>query len=182
MSYLTLFYIFFKVGLFTIGGGLASLSLIQDYIVNSGYIRPEEFYDIVAVAQSAPGPVGANMAAYIGFNFLGIPGAALAVFAIVLAPFIIIAILAYTLKRVDDNKYVIAAFSGFRPAAIGLIMSVTYMLLKDSVLEIGSGISLDSDLMLRIVLCIATVILSLKFRIHPLFCIIGGGIIGGFLL
>lgn len=182
MTYLTLFYIFFKVGLFTIGGGLASLGLLHEYLVEPGYISPEMFYNIFAISQSTPGPIGVNMATYVGYEFLGFPGAVFATFSLVLPSFIIITIIAYSLKAFNENRFVIAAFTGFRPAAIAIILSVAYMIINNSVICVDNGCTLNQAVIIKIVLCLVTLVLSLKFKVHPLICILIGGIIGGIFL
>ncbi len=182
MSFLTLFVIFFKVGLFTIGGGLASLGLLHEYLVEPGYLDPSLFYNMVAISQSTPGPIGINMATYIGFEYAGISGAIVATLSLVLPSFIIISLLAFTLKNFKDNKYVVSAFSGFRPAAISIILSVAYMIITNSVIDLDSSLTVNSSVIIKVIICILTVVLSLKFKVHPILCIVGGGLIGAFLL
>ena len=182
MSFLTLFVIFFKVGLFTIGGGLASLGLLHEYLVEPGYLEPSLFYNMVAISQSTPGPIGINMATYVGFEYAGIAGAIIATFSLILPSFIIISFLAFTLRTFKDNKYVVAAFSGFRPAAIGIILSVAYMIITNSVIDLDSSTVVNSSVIIKVLICTLTVICSLKFKIHPILCIAAGGVIGAILL
>ena len=182
MTYCLLFYIFFKVGLFTIGGGLASVGLLNEYLVAPGYIASDTFYNMFAISQSTPGPIGVNMATYVGFEQFGLLGAIVATFGLVLPSFIIITIIVYTLKSFNKSKYVVAAFSGFRPAAIGIILSVGYMLITNSVLDIDRGIAIDINLLIKVVLFLSVLFASIRYKIHPLICVLVGGIIGGLFL
>ena len=182
MTYLTLCYIFFRVGLFTVGGGLATLGLLNEYLVRPGYISEDIFYNMVAVSQSTPGPIGVNLATYVGYTYYGVPGALVATFSLALPAFFIITLIAYLISGFKDNRYVIAALGGFRPAAVGIIMSVTYMIIVNSVLDIDAEFECNFNLCIRVLLCILTVVLSLRFKMHPILCIVLGGIIGGLLL
>ena len=182
MTYLTLCYIFFKVGLFTIGGGLATLGLLNDYLVRPGFISEDLFYNMVAISQSTPGPIGVNLATYVGYTYYGVPGALVATFSLALPAFVIITIIAFVLHGFKDNKYVVAAFGGFRPAAVGIILSVTYMIIVNSVLDVDAGFEFGWDLCVRGLLCILTVVLILRFEVHPILCIVLGGVVGGLLL
>ena len=87
---LILFFEFFKIGLFTFGGGYAMIPLIQEVVLRYGWLSENEFYDFIGVCESTPGPVAINMATYIGFTQQGVLGSALAVLGVVLPSFIII--------------------------------------------------------------------------------------------
>ncbi len=182
MGYLTLCIIFFKVGLFTIGGGLASLGLLNEYLVKPGFLNADMFYNMVAISQSTPGPIGVNMATYIGFEYHGIPGAVAATLSLVLPSFIIITIIAYVLSGFKDNRFLIAAFKGFRPAAIGIILSVAYLIVINSVLDLDVQLVWGEELLVKLFVCVLTVVLTLRFKLNPILCIIIGGIFGGIFL
>ena len=97
-SQFELFYIFFYVGLFTIGGGLVAITLMQQTIVERGYISPESFYNMVAISESTPGPIGMNMATYIGYEFYGIPGAIITTIGQALPSIVVILLIAFVLS------------------------------------------------------------------------------------
>ena len=131
MIYLELFFTFFIIGMFTIGGGYAMLSLIQDQVVNiQGWIDETTFTDIVAISQMTPGPIGINSATYIGYEvlakagaseFMSILGSFTATFAVVLPSFIIVLLLAKVYDRWKEHPIFRGVMTGLRPAVLGLI-------------------------------------------------------------
>ena len=123
MIYLRLFYEFFKTGLFAIGGGLATLPFLSDMAERTGWFTQSQLADMLAVSESTPGPVGVNMATYVGFETAGILGALIATLGLVTPSVIVILIIARVLKAFRDNKYVDAAFYGLRPASTAMVAS-----------------------------------------------------------
>ena len=121
MIYLQLFYEFFKTGLFAVGGGMATLPFLQAIGENSGWYSYTDLMNMLAVSESTPGPIGINMATYVGFTVAGIPGAVTATIGEVTPSIIVILIVAAILNSFRDNKYVNRAFYGLRPASTGLI-------------------------------------------------------------
>ena len=131
MIYLELFYTFFVIGMFTIGGGYAMLSLIQNKVVTiHGWIDEVTFTDIVAISQMTPGPIGINSATYIGYEVLAnsgvselmcILGSFTATFAVVLPSFIIVLAICKVYDRFKDHYLFTGVMSGLKPATIGLI-------------------------------------------------------------
>lgn len=131
MIYIELFFTFFVIGMFTIGGGYAMLSLIQNEVVNvHGWIDDTTFTDIVAISQMTPGPIGINSATYIGYEVLAkagvselmsILGSFTATFAVVLPSFIIVLLLAKVYNRWKDHPIFKGVLTGLRPAVLGLI-------------------------------------------------------------
>ncbi|MDE5897696.1 MAG: chromate transporter [Treponemataceae bacterium] len=120
-SLFELFWIFFYVGLFTIGGGLVAITLMQQTIVARGLISAEQFYNMVAISESTPGPIGVNMATYIGYNLYGIPGGIITTLGEILPSIICILVIATFLTAFQKQKGVQTVFSTLRPAATGLI-------------------------------------------------------------
>lgn len=176
MGYWLLFTVFFKVGLFTIGGGLASVGLLHDYLVLSGYLSATDFYNMFAISQSTPGPIGINMATFVGFKYGGIAGASLATFALVLPSLVIITILVYSLKKAGNNKYIEGIFLGCRPAAIGIIATVAYYVSAHSVFSY-SGVQIwQYDSVIKFLLFAMTLVLAIRYSLHPILCIITGGV------
>ena len=119
--YLRLFWEFFKTGLFAVGGGMATLPFLKDIGQSTGWYTYTDLMNMLAVSESTPGPIGINMATYVGFTVGGVPGAILATLSEVAPSIIIILIIAVMLKKFRDRKYVNNAFYGLRPASTGLI-------------------------------------------------------------
>lgn len=122
VSLLMLFCVFFYVGLFTIGGGLVAITIMQQVIVEKYQLVPVEmFYNMVAVSESTPGPMGINMATYVGTELYGPLGGVVTTCGTVLPSLIIIVIIARFFGKVQERPLVKAAFSGLRPATTGII-------------------------------------------------------------
>lgn len=129
MIYLTLFLEFFKVGLFTFGGGFAMIPLIKEVVLKYSWLTENEFYDFIGICESTPGPVAINMATYIGSLRGGILGSTLATLGVVLPSFIIILLIAAILKDFTQNKYFKGFLEGVKPVVIALITSTGFILL-----------------------------------------------------
>ena len=123
MIYLRLFYVFFKTGLFSIGGGMATIPFLQHMGEVTGWFTNQDLTTMIAVSESTPGPLGVNMATYVGFETAGLPGALVATLGVVTPGLIIILIIAAFLEKFRDNRSVEAVFSGLRPASTALIVS-----------------------------------------------------------
>ncbi|MBQ3335399.1 MAG: chromate transporter [Eubacteriaceae bacterium] len=123
MIYLNLCIEFFKTGLFAIGGGLATIPFLAEIGRSTGWFTQADLADMIAVSESTPGPMGVNMATYVGFTSAGVPGAILATLSLVAPSIIVILIVYQFLSAFKDNKTVQAAFYGIRPASVGLIAS-----------------------------------------------------------
>ncbi|MBR0400822.1 MAG: chromate transporter [Mogibacterium sp.] len=119
---LELFIIFFKLGAFTIGGGIAMLPLLQHSMtVEKKWYSTDEFVDIIAVCQSLPGVVAINMATFVGYKKKGLIGSIVATFGVVLPSFVMILLIATFITNMGDNVYLSGAMAGLRAAALGLI-------------------------------------------------------------
>lgn len=116
-----LFSVFAKVGAFTIGGGYAMVSIIEKEVVSRGWISEEEFPDILAIAQSAPGLLAVNISIFAGHRIRGARGAVTATVGCCLPPFLIILAIAMFFSGYQDNVYVMKVFKGIRPAVVALI-------------------------------------------------------------
>ena len=121
MILLRLFWEFFKTGLFAVGGGMATLPFLYDMSTRTGWFTQAKLADMIAVSESTPGPIGVNMATYVGFETAGIPGAVIATLGLICPSIIIILLIARVLKQFRSNKTVDAAFYGLRPCSIALI-------------------------------------------------------------
>lgn len=128
---LKLFLVFFKIGLFTFGGGYAMIPLIEEEVSNKRkWIHQSEILDIVAIAESTPGPIAVNAATYIGFRLKGILGAVIATLGLVLPSFIIIFLISLCYQEVMKWSWVIAAFKGIKVAVIVLLLNAVIKLSK----------------------------------------------------
>ena len=129
MIYLQLFWEFFQTGLFAVGGGMATIPFLYDMSDKTGWFTHQDLANMIAVGESTPGPIGVNMATYVGYitgmgqGGIGtaILGAVTATCGLVLPSLIVILIVAAMLKKFKDSKYVSRAFYGLRPASTGLI-------------------------------------------------------------
>ena len=121
MIYLRLFWEFFKVGLFSVGGGLATLPFLYSLGAKTGWFSTADVANMLAVSESTPGPIGVNMATYVGFDCGGVLGGVVATLGLVTPSMIVIVLIAMALQAFRTNKYVDAAFYTLHPASTGLI-------------------------------------------------------------
>ena len=133
MIYLYLFLEFFKIGLFTIGGGYAMIPLMRETVLKHDWMREEQFYDFLGISESTPGPIAINMSTFIGSSQGGFLGSLVATVGVVLPSFIIILLVATLLKKLIKNKYFQAFMDGVKPVVIGLILSTGLVLLINSI-------------------------------------------------
>ena len=129
--YLQLFWLFFKLGLFTIGGGMAMVPLLQEKVCDEkGWMTEEETVDCLAVSQGLPGVVAINMATYVGYKMKKLPGAVIATLGTIIPSFVIIILVVLFLDTIAENIYVQGALTGIRAAATGLIAFAAWKLGK----------------------------------------------------
>ena len=122
MTYLLLFYEFFKTGLFAVGGGMATLPFLYDMSArHPDWFSASQIADMVAVSESTPGPIGVNMATYVGFQVGSVPGAVVATIGLVTPSIIVILIVAAFLRSFRDSKLVNSVFYGLRPASAAMV-------------------------------------------------------------
>ena len=140
MIYLQLFFEFFKVGLFAVGGGMATFPFLTDLADKTGWYTQQQLIDMIAIAESTPGPIGVNNATYVGFTTAGLPGALIASLGLITPSVIIILIIARVLARFKDSKLVQDVFYGLRPASTGLIAAAGFSV----VLVALTGAQVDS--------------------------------------
>lgn len=126
-----LFWSFFKIGTFTLGGGYAMIPLMEKELVDRhGWITSEEFMEIITLAQTMPGIFAANMATHIGWRLRGVPGAIISVLGNILVPILIILALAMGLRYLQGNTIVEAIFKGVRPVVVALIAAPVFRMAK----------------------------------------------------
>ena len=184
MTFLTLFWEFFKTGLFAVGGGLATLPFLRDIAVRYGWFTLGQLSDMIAVSEATPGPIGVNAATYAGFNASGIPGALIATLALVLPSFIILCVVARFLDRYKESRVVRGAFYALRPATAAIVVSAVSGIFIGTVVNvsaIGSGTAFTQIVSLPALglfaLILAGVIASGK-KVHPLVFIAAGAAAG----
>lgn len=169
MIYLTLFLEFFKIGLFALGGGLATLPFLEELIDKYHWFTQTDLMNMVAVGESTPGPIGVNMATYVGYHVTGNPlGAITTTIGLVMPSVIIICIIAKMLKTFADNKYVKAAFFGLRPAVSAMIASAGIGVLITTLF--GSSV-IDFANLSWINLILFVIVLAAAFlykKLHPI--------------
>lgn len=182
MIYLTLFYEFFKIGLFSIGGGLATLPFLYDLADRYNWFSADMLLDMIAISQSTPGPIGVNMSTYAGFITAGIPGSIIATLGIVTPSVIIIIIIANFLTKFNENQYVKSAFYGLRPAVTALIALAAFEVIKVTLLNFDAfAVSeriIDLINLKATALFIIFLIAIFKFKLHPIVYIIIGAFVG----
>lgn len=186
MLYLRLFFEFFKTGLFAVGGGLATLPFLYDMAGKTGWFTTSQLADMIAVSESTPGPIGVNMATYVGFETGGIPGAVIATLGLITPSIIVILLIARVLHQFRQNRYVDAAFYGLRPCSVGLIAAAGLLVVKIAVFdfdlfgETGSLLNLfrPKALILAAVLLVLTRWVKPLKGVHPIVFILGSAAAG----
>ena len=181
MIYLQLFYEFFKTGLFAIGGGLATLPFLSDMAERTGWFTQAQLADMLAVSESTPGPVGVNMATYVGFETGGILGAVIATLGLVAPSIIVILIIASFLKAFRDNKYVDAACYGLRPASTAMVASAGIgVVLLSLVNTEGAGLAFFrwKEIALAAVILVLTRWVPFTKKLHPIVFIAAAALVG----
>ena len=167
MIFIRLFYEFFKIGLFAIGGGAATIPFLFDLSEKFNWFSFEELTNMIAVAESTPGPIGVNMATFAGFQTAGILGAISATFGLVTPSLIIIVLVAKILKHYAQNKTVQTVLNSIRPAVLALIILALLHIAK---------ISLNTNL--NFIVFFILTILMLKYKKNPILYIFMSAIIG----
>lgn len=187
MIYLSLFAVFFRIGLFGFGGGLAMLPLIFQSVQSFGIMSHEEFSNLVALSQVTPGPMAVNAATYVGFNFAGIPGALVSTFGVCLPAFLLMMIVFRFIERFNDSRGIQGAFVGIRPVTVGLIAAAV-IYVSETVLVNGSLLSTELFTagltffnFVPICIFVVTIVLVGVFKMRPIRVMILMGVAGALL-
>lgn len=190
MTYLLLFFEFFKVGLFSIGGGLATLPFLSDLGARTGWFTAADLANMVAVSESTPGPLGINMATYVGFHIGGVPGGIIAPVGEVAPSVIVILLVARFLQRFRSSRLVDAAFYGLRPASTALIAAALVevcsmaLVVPAALAQIGAlrGAEVLTVFHWPAIVLAAAVFLLMNWRalkkVHPIVFIAASAVIG----
>lgn len=186
MSYLQLFLTFFYIGLFTIGGGVVAITLMQQAVVDKGIISADQFYNMIAISESTPGPLGSNMATYIGFSQHGILGAVVATLAEALPSIIIILIIAHFLEKFHKNPLVKGALGFLRPVTTGLVLVPALQIFIYAVMNLPEDFAVLKQISewknlfnwMNLAVYELFAVLLFKFKLHPILIILMGAVFG----
>ena len=186
MILLQLFYEFFITGLFIFGGGLAAIPFLQQMGENTGWFTTMELMDMIAVSEATPGPIGVNMATYVGYMVAGVPGGIIATLGLILPSITIALVVARLLARFRESALVESALYGLRPASLGLISAAGIAVfclvvfgveLRD--LTNVHFLALDFRVLL---LAAVLIIVTNRFKAHPIVFLAASAVVGIFLL
>lgn len=182
MILLGLFLAFFEVGLFSFGGGLATIPFIQELGDTTGWFTSESIMNMIAISEATPGPLGINMAAYVGYITASFLGTIVAALGIVIPSIIVIILVSKMLEIFRENKKVRRVFYGLRAASVGLIFLAFFETFKITSLKLENydGILSIFNCIQVFPLCLATLIFCLirKFRLHPTCYLLLAAIVG----
>lgn len=171
MIFLQLFYEFFKTGLFAVGGGLATLPFLEDISQRTGWFTSAQLADMLAISESTPGPIGVNMATYVGFETAGILGSLCATVGLVMPSVIIIVLVSKVLEKFRSNTYVEAAFYGLRPASVAMVASAGIGVAMTTLLNLtasGFAVLRWRELVLAAVILVLTNFVPKVKKFHPI--------------
>jgi len=172
MILLRLFWEFFKTGLFSVGGGLATLPFIYNISDKTGWFTHQQIADMIAVAESTPGPIGINTATYVGYTTAGVIGALIATLGIIMPDIIVILIIARFLQKFRDSQAVQDVFYGLRPASTALIAAAGWGVVKIALLNLNAtsfaAIFQWKAIILAVVIWLLTNVVEKTKKFHPL--------------
>ena len=184
MIYLELFLTFLSIGAFSFGGGYGMIAMMREQVLLHGWLTEGELLDVIAVAESTPGPIAVNMATFIGSSEAGILGALVATLGVVLPSFLIILAIASVMKHLMRYAPVKAFLAGLRPAVIALILSTAILLALGSFLQVSSFFSpvvIDFRAIAIFVILVLLAFLHKRIRkktLSPLLLILCSGALG----
>ncbi len=179
MIWLRLFWSFFQVGLFSIGGGYAALPQIQNQVIDvHGWLSIEEFADVITISQMTPGPIALNAATFVGTKMAGLSGAVIATFGCVLPSCIIVMALAFFYTKYKNLKGVQGVLSGLRPAVVAMIASASLTVLLLALFGGTLPQSFAQINLISIILLAVCFALLRIFKPNPIFIITGAGAAG----
>lgn len=177
MIYLELFFSFFKIGLFSFGGGYAMIPLISTEILKNGWLLESEFIQILGIAEMTPGPIAVNSATFVGFKTAGIFGAFSATLGVALPSLLIILFISSFFFKNSKHPLMKLVFKGIRPVIAGLILSAAIVIGKSTLIHktINGGSIVNYKTIIIMVIILG---LALKTKIHPIVLIIISGVLG----
>lgn len=168
MIYFELFISFFKIGLFAVGGGLATVPFLFQLSEETGWFSTADLVKMIAVSESTPGPLGINMATFTGVHVAGVGGGVVATFGLVLPMLLAIVIASHFLRRFKENPWVDAIFQGLRPAVAMMILGFVLKL----IVTIFEHTTTPDNFVELLILFIIYLCFTLRFRLHPIIFIL----------
>ena len=193
MILLKLFWEFCKTGLFAIGGGMATVPFLREIAANTGWFTAGQLADMIAVSESTPGPLGVNMATYVGYTvgasqlggpWMGIVGAVVATLGLIFPSIVIVLCISFFLKRFRTSTLVDAALYGLRPASVALISAagveiVLFAILRvDSIYQIGAAQLSWKSVALAVGVFVGTNLIPKLKKVHPIWFILLSAVVG----
>ena len=186
MILLRLFFEFAKVGLFAVGGGMATVPFMYDIADRTGWFTHELLADMIAVSESTPGPIGVNMATYVGYVTAGYPGSAAATLGLIAPEILVILLVARAMKAFRDHPLVDAGFYGLRPCSVGLIAAAGVLVFRIALLHtdlIGTGADLAQIVNWKAVALAAVLVVCTRYvkklkGLHPVVFILASAAVG----
>lgn len=179
MIYLDLFLTFLKIGAFTFGGGYAMLPLIQEAVLDHGWLDAKSLVDFIAVSESTPGPFAVNIATYVGAETGGVFGSFCATLGVVLPSFVIILIVAQFYEKFKESKAVKGCMSGLKPAVVGMIGAAVISVGSTAFFADGFSATAFTQLSLYVSLAIFALSMVLAFKkAHPILIICISAVLG----
>ena len=178
MTCLELFWCFLKVGLFSFGGGYASMPLIQEQVVSShGWLSMGEFTDLVTISQMTPGPIAINSATFVGIKIAGIPGALVSTIGCILPSCIIVMLIAKLYLKYRTVNMLQSVLNSLRPAVVAMIASAGISVLITAFWGSAELISLAGTNWILVIIFAACVVLLRKFRMNPILVMVLAGVV-----
>jgi len=182
---LELIAVFFKISVFSFGGGYVIVGSLQNEIVSRGWITASDFMNIVSISQMTPGPIGINAATFVGFTTAGYIGAIAATFAVILLPFIIILLISIFYEKYKSSKIVGSILSGIRPACAGIVFVVGVKFFETAVMNGGKFLDLISGSgaidIRSVILFFVTLAVMLFTKVKPIYLMLLSMVVGIFL-
>ena len=179
MILLKLFIEFFKIGVFAVGGGMATIPFLQELGQRTGWFSDHLITDMIAISESTPGPIGINMATYVGYNTAGMTGGIIATLGIVVPAVVIVIFVSKSLEKFSSNKQVDYMFYGLRPAVTGLIAAAGFDVFRLAVIRLGgAAFTLAAVPWGRLAYFVLIFFLIRKYKKHPIVYIACSAIVG----
>jgi chromate transporter len=187
MLFLELFWSFFRIGLFSFGGGYAMIPLIQSEITQHGWLTAAQFADILAIAEMTPGPIAVNSATYVGYKTAGIIGSLCATAGVTMPSLLLVLLVAGIFRKYQNHPLNTMIFYGIRPVVVGLIISAAVFIGKTAMINVTadqgfrqwlntfSQKPLEAIVPIALVLFVISLLVQIKFKLHPLLLIFGAG-------
>jgi len=181
MILLQLFWSFFQIGMFSIGGGMAAMPLIQNQVVElHDWLTLTEFTDLITISEMTPGPIAINSATFVGMSIAGFPGALIATLGCIFPSCIIVSLLAWVYYKYKKVAVIQGILSGLRPAVIAMIASAGLSIFTLAIWgESGLSTNLQPINYISLLLFGAAMFILRKWKQNPTFVMLGSGIIGG---